>query len=197
MALDPATLEQIRTVFLEALQLGDEPRRLVDYQLNQLAELIPRPDTWATLGHGDEAALALLAGDVLLTITRETPTEEPGQLVVTSHRLHVTEIRHRRKNQDTVWDFRFRDRDPLRVEGRMGYPDAPDTAETFDRAEAFARALATSIGWQIDERASVAEQEPHEDELPEAGSPARRDRGRQQVTDLWGNPISKSKRGNR
>ncbi len=191
MALDPQTLEEIGSGFLDALQLSAEARHRLDFQLNQLAELLPRPDTWATLGQGDEATLALLTGDVLLIISRETAAEEETHLVVSAQRLRISQVRYRRINQHTVWDFQLRDRDPLRVEGRMGYPIAPGKPETFDQAEAFARTLAANIGWPIVERASVRDQEPRDHELADTGSSAQSDSSRKQVTDVWGNPISK------
>jgi len=194
MALDRATLRAIASVYSEALQLGSEAARLVDDQLDQLAALLPRPDAWTTLGRGDGATVALLAGDVLLTLSRETAGEEQRQLVVTAHRLEVTEVAYRRADQHTRWDFRFRDREPLRVEGRMSYTGAADAAETVDQAEAFARALASSIGWRIVEQASAGDHGPHRDALTDPDSAARSGSSRRQVTDLWGNPISKPKR---
>ena len=110
---------------MEALELSAEARRRVEDQLTELAELLPIPDVWATLGQGDESTLALLAGDLLLTIGRGTATDEEGPLVVRCNPLRVTEVCFERKDQNTLWDFQFRDRDPLRVEGRMDYPGAP------------------------------------------------------------------------
>jgi hypothetical protein len=197
MALTPTALREVGTGFFETLQLGAEARRLADDQLHQLAELLPEPDTWATLGRGDHATLVLLRGEVLLTVSQEMSTEEEPQLLVTAHRLRITEVTYRRKNQHTVWDFQFRDREPLRVEGRMNDPSAPGAAETFDQAEAFARTLAASIGWRIVEQALVHDQEPGDDELARAASSARDDASGQRVTDLWGNPLSKPTRGKR
>ncbi len=182
---------------MEALELSAEARRRVEDQLTELAELLPIPDVWATLGQGDESTLALLAGDLLLTIGRGTATDEEGPLVVRCNPLRVTEVCFERKDQNTLWDFQFRDRDPLRVEGRMDYPGAPGAAETFDQREAFARTLASSIGWRIAERGSVRRHEPVEDELTDTGSPPRSEPGRRQVTDVWGNPLSKRRRRNR
>ena len=197
MALEPATLREIGGPFLEALQLSPEARGPVDYQLNQLAELLPRPDAWATLGQGDVATLVLLTGDVLLTISREPATEEERSLVVTAYRLGITEVSYRRKRQRTVWDFQFRDRHPLRVEGWVDDPGAPGAAGTFDQAEALGRALARSIGWPILERPSVRDEEPRDDQPTNASSSKGKGPSRQQVTDLWGNPISKPRSRNR
>lgn len=207
MALDPAMLREIGSVFLQELNLSAEARRVADYQLDQLAQLLPTPDTWAALGHGDEATLTLVSGDVLLTIGRETAAQDEPQLVVRAQRLRINEVRYRRNDQHTVWDFQFRDRGPLRVEGRMNNPSAPgtaspgdelyDAAETFDQTEAFARALAASMGWRTIEQTPVRDDEPQDDEPTDAGSSGRSGPSRQRVTDMWGNPISKTKRRSR
>jgi hypothetical protein len=187
----PSTLREAGPAFFDALQLGGEARGLVDYEINQCAELLPEPDAWAALGRGEMATLVLLSGDVLLTISREAAAQEVGELVVTWHPVRVTEITYRRDDQRTSWDFRFHDRNPLHVEGRMDYPSAPGAAETLDQAEVFARALAASIGWPIPEPESFRDEEPHDDELPDAASSRRRHSSRQPVTDLWGNPKPK------
>jgi hypothetical protein len=187
MSLDPATLREAAIAFSDALQPDEDARRLVEEQLDQLARVLPAADAWAALGRGDEATLALLAGDLLVTISRETAGDGEPQLVVTGHPLRVTEVSYRQKDQHTSWEFRFGDRDPLRIEGRI-------TAEAPDRAEAFAWELAVSIGWRAGEPASLATQEPQDEEPADAGSPPQGDAGPQRVTDLWGNPISKRQR---
>jgi len=188
MRIAPATLREVGPAFCDALQLGGEARRLVGYQLDQCAELLPEPDTWAALGRGEMATLVLFSGDVLLTISREAATQGVPELAVTWHSVRVTEVTYRRGDQRTSWDFQFRDRKPLHVEGRMNDPSAPGAAQTLDQAEVFARALAASIGWPIPEPESVRDEEPQDDESPGAASSRRRHLSRQTVTDLWGNP---------
>ena len=187
MSLDPATLREASIAFSDALQPGPGVRRLVEDQLDQLARVLPAADTWAALGQGDEATLALLAGDLLVTVTRETEGEGEHQLVVTGRPLRIAEVTYRQQDQHTSWEFRFHDRDPLRIDGRI-------TAETPDQAEAFARALAARIGWRTGERTPIASQEPQEDEPADPGSPPQGEADRQRITDVWGNPISKRPR---
>jgi hypothetical protein len=187
MSLDPATLREAGIAFSDALQPGPDARRLVEGQLDQLARVLPAADAWAALGHGDEATLALLAADLLMTVGRETAADGESQLVVTGHPLRVTEVTYRQKDRHTSWEFRFHDRDPLRIEGRI-------TAETPDRAEALARALAARIGWRTVEQIPVAGQEPQDEEPADPGSPPQGEADRQRITDLWGNPISKRQR---
>jgi hypothetical protein len=165
----------------------------VEDQLDQLARVLPAADAWTALGHGDEATLALLAGDLLVTVSRETAGDGEPQLVVAGHPLRVTEVRYRQRDQHTSWEFRFHDRDPLRIEGRIT-AEAPDQAEGPDQAEAFACALAARIGWRTVEQTPLASQEPQDDEPGDAGSPPQAEADRQRITDVWGNPISRRKR---
>lgn len=168
--------------FIDALQLDAGARQLANRHLNQCAELLPEPETWAVLGRGELASLVMLSGDTLLTVSRETPVPNERQFVVTWNRVRVTEITFRRDDQRTSWEFQFRDRGPVRIEGRMDHPSAQDAAATFDRAEQLARALAANVGWPV----------PEEESFPDEGL----DRpSRQPVTDLWGNP--KPRRRNR
>jgi hypothetical protein len=187
MSLDPATLREAGIAFSDALRAGADARRVVEDQLDQLARVLPAADTWAALGQGDEASLALLAGDLLLIISRQAAPDGEPQLVVTAHPLRVAEVSYRQNDEQTFWEFRFHQRGPLRIEGRM-------EAETPDRAEAFARALAVSIGWRIAEQTSIVSQGPDDEEPADAGAPRQADADRQRVTDIWGNPISARKR---
>jgi len=186
--MDHATVREMSDSFLAALQVGGEARRLVDYQLSQYAELLPEPDTWAVLGRGEMAALVLLAGDALLTISRGPTAEEESQVVVTWNPVRVAEITHRRDDERTFWEFQLRARNPLLVEGRVNYPSAPDARMTFDQAELFARALAARCGWPTPGQESFHVKAPSSDESPGADSSRLSRPSRQPVTDLWGNP---------
>lgn len=193
MAMTVGTAQRIAGTFLDAVGLSPDTqldaRRWAGFQLGQAAELLPEPDAWIVTGRGDEAALLLLAFDVLFTLTREAPLGQDRQVVVASHPARVTEVRYWRDGLKTYWHFQFHHRDPLVVDGRINDRAHLEEPETFDRAETFARSLATRAGWQADEvQKPSRDREPHVDELPDVGSSARSGVRREQVTDLWGNP---------
>lgn len=197
MAMTVGTAQRIAGAFLDAVGLSPDTqldaRRWAGFQLDQAAELLPEPEAWMVTGRGDEAALLLLAFDVLFTLTRELPLGQDRQVVVASHPARVTEVRYWRDGIKTYWHFQFRHRDPLVVDGRINDRAHPEDPETFDQAETFARSLATRAGWQAAEAADGVQKpspdrEPHVDELPDVGSSARSGARREQVTDLWGNP---------
>jgi hypothetical protein len=168
--MDPQTVDRIAS----ALRLDPDARR----RLDPVAELLPEPDAWATVTTGSEAAVLLLAGEALFTVGRDA--SDP-RFVVTCHRAEVTEVTCRRGERSSSWRFRFRDREPLAIEG--------------EEAEGFALALAARAGWHLDGR-PVARPEPARAEPPPA-TPAHDPRGRrgEPVTDVWGNPLSRRKKG--
>ncbi len=145
-------MQAMGSAFFDALGLSPDThldaRRLASHQLDQIAALLPEPDTWTVVGDGKDATLVLLVGDGLLTLSRELLRGSKRQLVVTCHPARVTEVRYRRDDLQTFWRFEFPSRPSLGVDGRMN-PAGPGEAETFDRAEAFARLLAPKVGWQI------------------------------------------------
>jgi hypothetical protein len=101
-------------------------------------------------GRGADTALLLLAQDVLFTLTREDVPDHDRQIIVASHPVEITEIRYWRDDLETSWQFQFRDRDELRIAGRIVRRRIhPDDSETFDRAEMFARALAKRVRWDV------------------------------------------------
>jgi|ERR1700729_2322512 len=148
MSIDREIRQRVVPVYLDALQLVDAShaaaRRDVANELEHYADVLPEPDAWCTTGVGHEAALLLLAGDTLFTVTREF---EVPELVVECELVRVTRATYRRIEQETIWCFQFRDREPLEVRGFTPNPNSPDDPEQFDEAERLARALASRLGW--------------------------------------------------
>jgi hypothetical protein len=192
--MDRQNAQLLADAFLDALELSPdsqlEIRRWVAHQFDQTAALLPAPDTWTVLGRGERAALLMLAGDAVFTITREAPRGQELQLVASRQSAAVTDIRYWREGQTTVWRFDFRDRDPLEIDGRIHYRASPDEPETFDATEAFARSLAARAGWNPDQQPIRTTDVSSTRE----SVPARSESPRQQVTDLWGNPLSKRRK---
>jgi hypothetical protein len=77
-------------------------------------------------------------------VTREF---EVPELVVGCELVRVTRATYRRIEQETIWCFQFRDREPLEVRGFISNPNSSDDPEQLDEAERFARALASRLGW--------------------------------------------------
>lgn len=142
MGIEAETRAAIVHAFLDAL---DRESQSVEYQLAQVADLLPEPDVWTTDGHEDATRLLLLTGEALFTLT-----VEGEEVVANSHRPRVTHVKHRRSGRRTLWEFGIRDRDALTIEGRMDPPSTAGQSETFDQPEAFARALAACAGWSAE-----------------------------------------------
>lgn len=124
-----------------------QTRRHVGLQLDQAAETIPMPDSWAVVGTGAAARLLILADAALFTLSRETPPDWDPQMVVRCHPVEITEVCHWRDDRRTYWRFTFkRVRENLEVRGTFNYAAQAGADETFDQAETFARALASKVG---------------------------------------------------
>lgn len=151
MAIETATRKAIRGAFLDAVPLATlDAREWAGYQFELAADLLPEPEgqAWALIGRGADAVLLLFAGETLFTLTREAQAAGDAlEVVVVSHPAKVAEVRYRREDRRTFWEFKFRSRDPLPIEGRIDHPAHPDDPETFDQRETLARALAGHAGW--------------------------------------------------
>ncbi|MGH2886401.1 MAG: hypothetical protein ACRDPA_27500 [Solirubrobacteraceae bacterium] len=149
MAIAPATLKQISDEFLRVHRFASEDEDTVRWQLALAAEFLPEPAEhgWIVNRSAGAAALHLLATEALFTLTAEASDQGDPRLEVASHRVCVTEVKYWRNRRRTHWDFGFRDRDPLTVEGRIGEPIQAGGQEPFDQPETFARALAKRAGW--------------------------------------------------
>lgn len=145
MGIDATTRRDTAVAFLDALDRAAEADN-IQHALGEVSDLLPEPDVWAIVGDEDDAALLLLAGDVLFTLAVDGSVEG-WELVATSHRVRVTGVDHRWRGRRTLWKFGFRDREPFKIDGRLGQPSRPGESGPPDKAEEFARALASRAGW--------------------------------------------------
>lgn len=194
MALRGDTAEAMAGAFFDALQLEGQPRVLARAEFEQLAPLLPEPTAWAVGSQGQDGALLLLTADALFAISRRAPGSGDPSLTVTCRRPDVTMIGYERAGQAVSWGFELRQGDPVAVEEQLAEVPSKDAAEPYDRAGAFARALAAHGGWTTHRRVrgeAAPERPPDEEEPPDSG-PA--DPRAQRVTDLWGNPMGSRRR---
>jgi len=151
MAMQAATRQRLGGAFLNSLPLSSrDAREWAGYQFDMAADRLPEPEAWAVLGRDEAATLLLVAGDWIFTLTRK-PLAATGldslEIVVASYPVRITAVRYRRQDLRTFWDFEFRWREALSIEGQINYRARPEDQETFDQPEALARALARRAGW--------------------------------------------------
>ena len=196
MALADDTLGYMAGEFLDALELHGEGRRLAEIELERLGQILPEPEAWTAVGRDTDAMLLLLAGGGLLSIKRRSSGDREPKFAVTCRALDVTLTRYERDGQLASWQFELRNGDSIAIQGRMAASSPEGATEPYDRAEAFARALAARGGWMTVQRIdpeSGSEPETNDDEPSDMGAPAGPGR-REQVTDVWGNPITPRRR---
>ena len=84
------------------------------------------------------------------------------------------------------WRFRFPDGSALAIDGTL-------TRGRRDNLDRFAADVMSEVGVQE----SVRDPKPHDEQRPNADVSQRTGWRRQPITDMWGNPVTKAKRGNR
>jgi hypothetical protein len=179
-------------------------------ELERTLGIVPEGAVWR-VGDLTVAVFALAPGDALFTITLE-PAPEPGAVggvTLSSRTVKSEEVLARLQWGDylripgedrwrrTHWTFRYPDQsdDQLeewqRVSGNVRTSSQP---EALDRDEAYARELLARVRRHP---VGVGSAEPTEQSRPAQGWAGPDAPPRQQVTDVWGNPLEKRRRKRR